>query len=263
MSQKNKDVKRILNCIPSRGTERDWGVVTATGAGVLAARPAIPVSKDLREPWWEVADQGYTGSCVGWAAADSVIRWYFVQANRLAEDQRLSPRFIWMASKETDEFVSRPSTFIELAGTSLKGALDVARKLGVVLDSVLPFDSGKLYQGSEEVFYALAAQLRITSYFNLGTNLGNWRTWLATKGPILIRLDVDTTWYNAEATQGKLDTYQAPSEPAGHAVALVGYTPDRLIVRNSWGKDWGDKGFAYASFAYAQGAFTEAYGIAV
>src|SRR5260370_40937759 len=118
MSQKNKDVKRILNCIPSRGTEKDWGFETATGAGMLAARPAIPVSKDLREPWREVADQGYTASCVRWATADSVIRWHFVQANRLATYQRLSPRFIWLYAKETDEFVCTPCTFIDLAGTS-------------------------------------------------------------------------------------------------------------------------------------------------
>ncbi len=43
--------------------------------------------------------------------------------------------------------------------------------------------------------------------------------------------------------------------------ALVGYTPDRFIVRNSWGTSWGDQGFAYASVAYAQAAFTEAYGV--
>ena len=31
----------------------------------------------------------------------------------------------------------------------------------------------------------------------------------------------------------------------------------------SWGTGWGDKGFAYASLAYAQEAFTEAYGVEV
>ena len=36
--------------------------------------------------------------------------------------------------------------------------------------------------------------------------------------------------------------------------------PDRFIVRNSWGTVWGDRGFGYASFAYTQEAFTEAYG---
>lgn len=28
-----------------------------------------------------------------------------------------------------------------------------------------------------------------------------------------------------------------------HTVALVGYTPDYWIVRNSWGTTWGEKGY--------------------
>jgi C1A family cysteine protease len=32
-------------------------------------------------------------------------------------------------------------------------------------------------------------------------------------------------------------------------------------VRNSWGTNWGDGGFAYASYEYAKTAFTESYGI--
>ena len=44
-----------------------------------------------------------------------------------------------MAAKETDEFTSLPTTFIENAGTSLKSALDVARKFGAVSENVLPF----------------------------------------------------------------------------------------------------------------------------
>ena len=58
-----------------------------------------------------------------------------------------------------------------------------------------------------------------------------------------------------------LDAYKPKTAHGGHAVALVGYTPDAFIVRNSWGTGWGDKGFAYASLAYAQEAFTEAYGV--
>lgn len=36
----------------------------------------------------------------------------------------------------------------------------------------------------------------------------------------------------------------------GHAVALTGYTKDRLIIQNSWGVERGDKGFFYASRDY-------------
>ncbi|MEW5985990.1 MAG: C1 family peptidase [Chloroflexota bacterium] len=256
-------VKRILNCLPSPGTEQDWGIEQALAAEVLAAAPALPMAVDLRANWWEIGDQGSTGSCVGWAAADSLLRWHFVQAGRLAQNVRLSVRFAWMAAKETDEFFLRPSTFIETDGTSLKAALDIARKYGAVKDSILPFKNGRLYQGDGKTFYALAAQYRIASYFNLGTNLNDWRWWLANQGPVLTRLNVDDTWDNATDSNGNLDFYQPHTIRGGHAVVLVGYTPQRFIVRNSWGANWGDEGFGYASPAYAQAAFTEAYGITV
>jgi hypothetical protein len=266
---KSKRVKRILNVVPSKETENDWRYEHAEQAGLLAAAPVrLPASKDLRESWWTVGDQKQTGSCVGWASVDSVIRWHFVKAGFLRKDERLSPRFVWMASKETDDFISQPTTFIESSGTTIKCALDVARKFGTVRDGVLPFDSGKLFAGEEETFYAVAAQLKIAAYFNISLNgdggLDDWRRWIATKGPIVARLDVDRTWDQAADTNGNLDAYLPENHRGGHAVALVGYTPDRFIVRNSWGPtSWGDKGFGYASPEYAQAAFTEAYGVAV
>jgi C1A family cysteine protease len=214
-----------------------------------------------------VGDQGSSGSCVGWATADSVLRWHFVKANRISTSDKLSIRFVWMASKETDQFVTPPSTFIEVAGTSLKAALDVARKYGSVRENVLPFSNGTLFPGDEETFYAMASEFKIASYFNLTLrrpdDIDEWKRWLATKGPILTRLNVDRTWDNARETKGSLDVYKPKTARGGHAVALVGYTKDRFIVRNSWGTTWGDKGFGYASLAYAQDAFTEAYGVTV
>jgi C1A family cysteine protease len=257
-------VRRVLNCITSPGQQDDWKFEHALAASIVAAPAKLPPSVDLRESWWNVGDQRETGSCVGWASADSLLRWHFVKANKIATKDRVSVRFIWMASKETDEYRSEPSTFIENAGTSLKAALDIARKYGAVKEPVLPFDSGHLFPGDEETFYAIAAQLKIKSYFNLGGDLAKWRAWLANNGPILTRLEVDTTWDNAKATKGNLDTYDAANTRGGHAVSIVGYTANRFIVRNSWGtKLWGDKGFGYASLGYAQEAFTEAYGITV
>jgi hypothetical protein len=258
-----RKVTRILNCIPSRDTDRDWTYSDAVMASAIKAPVAIPASIDMRETWWKINNQENTGSCVGWATADSVIRWHFVKAGKIEKKDLLSPRFIWMAAKETDEFITAPTTFIEMAGTSLKAALDITRKYGVVTIDILPFASGKLYQNTPEVFYAIASQLKIASYHNLGRDINEWKNWLAVQGPILTRLGVDSTWDNANATQGKLDSYHPDTVRGGHAVAFVGYTKDRFIVRNSWGTDWGDKGFAFASYSYAQDAFTEAYGITI
>jgi C1A family cysteine protease len=265
---KPKRVKRVLNVIPSPETERDWRIEHADRAGLLAAAAAtVPASKDLRTSWWKIGDQGSSGSCVGWATADSVLRWHFVKSNRISTSDKLSIRFVWMASKETDQFITPPSTFIEVAGTSLKAALDVARKYGSVRENVLPFSNGTLFPGDEETFYAMASEFKIASYFNLTLrrpdDISEWKRWLATKGPILTRLNVDRTWDNARDTKGNLDVYRPKTARGGHAVALVGYTKDRFIVRNSWGTTWGDKGFGYASLAYAQDAFTEAYGVTV
>ncbi len=258
------DIERILNCVPSRDTEKDWGLRHALDSNAAMAAPALPPSVDLRVGWWAIGDQGRTGSCVGWALGDSVLRYLLVRAGRLGPTELLSVRFLWMSAKETDEFIARPSAFLEYEGTSLKAALDVARKFGAVSDVVLPFSSNALYAGDPNTFYALAARLKISSYFSLGTTASAWRQWLASGGPILTRLNVDRTWDAAAASKGSLDTYDSSSRRGGHAVSIVGYTADgRFIVRNSWGTSWGDGGFAYASEAYAHAAFTEAYGVTI
>jgi C1A family cysteine protease len=122
-----------------------------------------------------------------------------------------------------------------------------------------------MYAGRESTFYATAAKRRISSYFNLGKNLKQWRSWLATHGPFMAGLNVDQTWDNATATGGKLDTFQPSTIRGGHAICVVGYTTDkRFIIRNSWGTAWGDKGLGYASEAYINaGFFDESYGVTV
>ena len=190
------------------------------------------------------------------------MRYLFVKPDRLDQNELLSPRFVWMASKETDEYQSRPETFIEEAGTSLKAAMDIVRKYGVVLDSLLPFSINTLmYVGKETDLYAAASTRRAASYFNLGKDLSQWKSWIANNGPILAGLNVDATWDDAAASQGNLDTFQSATVRGGHAISVVGYTADRFIIRNSWGPTWGDEGFGYASAAYINdGFFPESYG---
>jgi hypothetical protein len=61
-----------------------------------------PRSLNLRTRRWDVGDQANSGSCVGWASTDEVAWYTFVTANRLRQATKLSPRFTWMACKETD-----------------------------------------------------------------------------------------------------------------------------------------------------------------
>lgn len=263
----------VLNCGKSTDVGNDWSFADAVTAqseasdllnlpydiveGNLSAKPEKTI--DLRKPWWKIRDQGKTGACVGFATADGVLRYHYVTKGLLKKEERPSPRFIWMANKETDTITRYPTTFLEQAGTSTKLALRIAQKYGCVPEHMLPMD-GDLSKLPANVFFSIAAQFRITAYYNLGNRPDFWRAWLCHVGPVLTRLDVDSSWKKATATGGHLKEYNSSKLYGGHAICLVGYTEDHFIVRNSWGIKWGDKGFAYASNDYAKKAFQESYG---
>ncbi len=263
MAQNPKTERFILNCIPSMSTETDWSWEAALEAGaVMRIRSSnLPAEVDLRSADWPVRNQEDTGACVGFSTADGLLRYHYQKSGLTKGFKEMpSPRFIWMADKETDAITDYPTTFIESVGTQVKHALDIARRYGSVMEEDLPM-SGGLWSGSLQAFYTKAARYRIATYNNLGVDLKVWRKWLATNGPILTRLGVDQTWDNITGN-GKLETYFPATQRGGHAVCIVGYKADGgFIVRNSWGAEWGDKGFAYASASYAQDAFTEAYGV--
>ena len=216
---------------------------------------------DLRESWWTIGDQWDSGAGLGWAAADSVIRWHMVKAGRLGCHERLSARHLWLAAKEIDAHGARPSVFVETEGSSIKAALEVARKWGVVRETIFPSADGALFQGDLEDFYAAAASLRIASYFNLEQDTRLWRRWIALRGPILAAVWVDTAWDRAGIQRGRVGQARPDEILGGHAVALVGYTENEFLVRNTWGSDWGDEGYAHMPDGYVSSAIFDAYGV--
>lgn len=67
--------------------------------------------------------------------------------------------------------------------------------------------------------------------------------------PIVITMDIDDAFYDPVE-----NSVQAVREPVRAAHAVLGIAiaanPDRVLVRNSWGLDWGDGGYAWLSRAY-------------
>jgi hypothetical protein len=264
---------RVLNVGPSPDREADHTPERAEAYGHLRAVDP-PERVDLRAPWYTVGDQRKTGSCVGWALADSVMWRQLVAADRLAEGERLSPRFMWMAAKEMrakltqvkGEPAWRPTTFLEQGMTDVKSGLDVARLFGAALERDLPFDDG-LYDGGIEQFYESAALRKITHYYRLDPDddvsaawFLHWRRWMDQQGPVLLAVKVDQAFIDGPEV---LDEYDAGSASFNHAAALVGYSPNGFLIRCSWGEDWGQDGYALATESYLERAAIESYGVVV
>ncbi len=218
----------VMNVAASSGSEEDWSLANAVSAGVIPRRDPLPDSVDLRARWWRGQNQGETGACVGYATAYGLLWRQGVAAGKISTREVPSARFIWMANKETDELMARPSTFLEKAPTHTKSALRIAAKYGCVLDRDLPM-KGRLSSLEENEFYSRASRLKISSYFNLGRSVEHWKRWLAFRGPILTRLVPDPQFLKP---RGVLDRYVFSGLRGGHAVCLAGYTSDTIIVRN-------------------------------
>jgi len=246
----------IPNARRSQETGNDYGIAQAN-----LGDAALPDAVDLRRPWHPVRDQGETASCVGWAVADSCLRWQLVEAGRLDPGQRLSARYVWMSAKETDQREEYPSTFLEYDGTSLKAGLDVVRKWGVPLEEELAWEGG-LATIPPEQFNRSARRRKIMAYFNLqaGDRFVEWRKWLHQNGPVLVLIAQDT---NFRTCSGDLTTFAADTVNGSHAAALYGYTPESFLLRSSWGTDWGDAGYARLGLDYAAQAVIESYGVMV
>jgi hypothetical protein len=170
-----------------------------------------------------------------------------------------------MAAKEMDEYRRWPTTFVETEGTSIYTALKIATDFGCLKDIDLPV-SGPLYQRSLNEFLAAASLLKINqgAVQAVERNPVIWAEWIHKYGPLAARINVDGTFISG-GNHGVLQTVNfAPSlASAGHAVVLVGYQPaeDRFIIRNSWGRQWGDDGFAYADAQYLMSIITETWGV--
>ena len=263
---------------------KDWDIESAYYSEYLTPHNH-PNSVDLcnnflnsKQEWgdWEVHEQKKgTFSCIGYATTD-MVHWYLNQKG--FPTTKLSARFNWMAAKEIDNLVARPTTFIEQAGSTLKAGLDVCRKYGSVDDVLLPTDENKPFPGTTQQFYSQASKYKIHAYYSLMLNSINvlsgievtqhekqklqiliWKKWLAENGPLLVRVNVDKTFYNAK--DKLLENYQEENAFQKHAALLVGYDEKGFILRNSWGKTWANNGYATLSNDYAFEALDEAYGI--
>jgi len=170
-----------------------------------------------------------------------------------------------MSSKEMDPHEENPTTGIQFAGTYIKSISDVARKFGCLSRAAMPF--GRLTKLPEAKVIDLRSRWKIKSYHAVsmwveGKNQFNefgLKWWLVNHGPVITRLNVNVPFFEGKPKGGILDDVSKKT-PYGHAILIVAYNEFGVLIRNSWGKRWGECGHLWVSWRYARLMFTESYG---
>jgi C1A family cysteine protease len=258
---------RGMGWIPDYPDFRDYTDQTAEVKSLLRAGgrrkgKSAAGSVDLREWCSPVEDQGNLGSCTAHAGV-GIIEYY----ERKAYGRHLDASRLFLYKTTRNLMKARGDT-----GAYLRKTMGAMVLFGVPPEEYWPYTDGEKFDLEPTAFcYAFALNYQTMKYFRHdppGTKvqdlLKNVKSHLAAGHPAMFGFTVYNSIEQAEA-DGKIPYPSAKEKiEGGHAVAAVGYddkmkirnkygkveTMGALLIRNSWGKGWGEKGYGWLPYDY-------------
>jgi C1A family cysteine protease len=213
--------------------------------GAVYKIPAkLPPKVDLREQCPPVADQGQLGSCTANALAGA-LEFLELKNNQPLVD--LSRLFIYYNERVIEHDVKLDN------GAMIRDGIKSLAAQGVCEESLWPYVISQFAKKPTSNCYTKAKQHPISSYQRLETT-DEMRSCLANGYPFVFGFTVYESFESAAVAKSGVVNLPKASERTvgGHAVCAVGYNDaqKRFIVRNSWGNDWGSKGYFTIPYAY-------------
>jgi C1A family cysteine protease len=206
---------------------------------------SIDATVDLRETGHlpDVYDQGQIGSCTGNAIAGAIAYAIKAQSKPVYTPSRL---FIYYNERVIENTVDQD------AGAEIRDGIKSVASTGVCDENLWPYDTNQFTVKPSDTAYSAAQKGIIKQYARVPVALHNIQNVLTHKVPVVIGCSLYQSFESdAVAATGMVPMPDAnENQIGGHCMLLVGYTKTHFIVRNSWGPDWGDKGYCYMPFDY-------------
>ena len=238
-AKEKSKVKRIYGWRPDLPDHRDL-----TYSAMVRTPPPVQVKVDLRKDCSAVEDQGQLGSCTANALAGAL---EFLERKSRSDFVDLSRLFIYYNERAIEGTVTTDS------GAMLRDGIKALAKQGVCSETAWPYNISIFSKKPSAACYKQAAAHTISSYQRL-SSINEMRSCLSEGYPFVFGFTVYDSFESATvAKNGVVNLPKASERPlGGHAVMAVGYDDNirRFIVRNSWGPDWGKKGYFTMPYDY-------------
>lgn len=229
----------------------------------LGKKAPLPESVDLRKWCSPVEDQGEIGSCTAHAGI-GIVEYYEKRAfNKRLEGSRL---FLYKTTRNLMQETGDTGGWLRCT----MGALTLC---GVPEEKYWPYDTDNFDVEPDAFVYSIADNFEAVKYFchdPIGSNipfntvLDSVKKYLEAGIPSMFGFWGFPSFEKTNVLGGI--PYPCSNESAqwGHAVVAVGYddklkiknlgcnieTTGALLIRNSWGKEWGDKGYGWLPYDY-------------
>lgn len=206
---------------------------------------ALPASTDLRAKCPPVYNQGELGSCTANAIAAAL---EFERMKQKMSDFVPSRLFIYYNERAIEGTVAIDS------GAMLRDGIKSVASDGACPEPEWPYDIARFTRKPTARCYKDAKLDRAISYQRMLQDLNQMKGCLASGFPFIFGFTVYESFESDEVRRtghGRLpDWGERPI--GGHAVMAVGYDDARqwFLIRNSWGPEWGMKGYFTLPYAY-------------
>ena len=201
----------------------------------------IPTSVDLSKKCPPVYDQGQLGSCTANAIAAAV---EFDQKTKFVP----SRLFIYYNERVMEGTVASD------AGAQIRDGIKSVATQGVPPESEWPYQIGSFSQQPPANVYSDAKADLVTLYQRLIPDLNTMQGCLASGFPFVFGFTVYESFEGAQVAKTGILSMPTSKEKTvgGHAVLAVGYddATREFLVRNSWGPNWGLKGYFKMPYSY-------------
>jgi C1A family cysteine protease len=224
--------------IPDRPDQRDFRY--AAPGPILAV---LPRKVDLRKKCPAVYDQGQLGSCTANAIAAAIEYDRHIQKLRDFTPSRL---FLYYNERAMEGTVEAD------AGAAIRDGIKSVAKQGDCPEPEWPYLIERFADRPSPACYRDALKYKAVSYRKIDYNVTQMKGCLAEGFPFVFGVSVYANFPMRTRTGDIPMPENADNTNQGHAMLIVGYEDSkrRFIVRNSWGKGWGRRGYGTIPYEY-------------